>query len=100
VNRNDKVCGDRLATGPRPSPCYDVWSCAYPEAFLSGGVGHDVFIGRRYHELLLGGGAAPMSCGVSGGRIGWSAGGGRICWSAARGDDACVQGEDFIPVSR
>jgi len=55
VNRNDKVCGDRLATGPRPSPCYDVWSCAYPEAFLSGGVGHDVFIGGRYHELLLGG---------------------------------------------
>ena len=55
MNRNDKVCGDRLATGPRPSPCYDVWSCAYPEAFLSGGVGHDVFIGGRYHELLLGG---------------------------------------------
>ena len=115
VNRNDKVCGGRgddviragrgflslyggpgsdriVATGPRPSPCDDVFSCAYPEAFISGGVGHDVLIGGKYHEFLLGGRGADVLRGfrwedrLDGGR-------GEDFLDGGRGEDTCDQGE-------
>jgi|GEM_PF-5135189 len=117
VSRNDKVCGARgndviragrgflslfggpgsdriVATGPRPSPCDDVASCAYPEAFLSGGVGRDVLMGGRYHEQLLGGRGADVLRGfrwedrLDGGR-------GEDLLDGGRGEDACVQGEEL-----
>jgi len=46
------------ATGPRPTPCNDTGrssaSCAYPEAYLSGGAGNDLLRGGRFHERLVG----------------------------------------------
>ncbi len=115
VSRNDKVCGARgndvvragrgflslfggpgsdriVATGPRPKPCDDVNSCAYPESFLSGGAGSDVLIGGKHHERLMGGRGADVLRGwrwedrLDGGR-------GEDLLYGGRGDDACAQGE-------
>lgn len=117
VNRNDKVCGNRgddliragkgflslsggpgsdriVATGPRPRPCDDTGLCAYPEAFLSGGAGHDVLIGGKHHEYLRGGRGADVLRGFR-----WSdrlyGGRGKDLLDGGRGKDACAQGEEL-----
>lgn len=80
-------------------PCDGVFSCAYPQAFLSGGVSHDVLLGGKYHEFLLGGRGADVLRGFR-----WEdrleGAGGRISWTAVGGTMHGPRAKSFIPVGR